>query len=249
LQAKVQLAGAMARRVRAEGAFEIAKNAYRSIFQKEVTSVDTMAAPLALTERSPPSVVEAIDQAMKNNPLLASSNLDALIAQEAVKQTFSSSYRPTIDGIIDYKLKEDVSATQGRQDELFTKIQINMPFNLGLTASNTLKATEFAQDAATYRYADAKTQIEERTRNAWQQLKTAKNNSVLLSNQANIAAEFLELARKERQLGRRSLLDVLSGEVALINAQSDALSAQIDVSVAIASLLDAMGDLSDTDLQ
>ena len=40
-----------------------------------------------------------------------------------------------------------------------------------------------------------------------------------------IAAEFLELARKERQLGNRTLLDVLTGEAALINANSAAASA------------------------
>ncbi len=65
----------------------------------------------------------------------------------------------------------------------------------------------------------------------------------MLHNQANIAGEFLELARKERTLGRRSLLDVLSGETALINANSDAASADIDVSIAVFTLLDAMAEL------
>lgn len=41
-----------------------------------------------------------------------------------------------------------------------------------------------------------------------------------LSNQVSMAANFLELARKERELGRRSLLDILNGEIGLINAQA-----------------------------
>ena len=36
-----------------------------------------------------------------------------------------------------------------------------------------------------------------------------------LRNQANIAAEFLEVARKERKGGDRTLLEVLAGETAL----------------------------------
>ena len=81
-------------------------------------------------------------------------------------------------------------------------------------------------------------------RNAWDGLMTAKDNAQFLGNQADIAAEFLELARKERQLGNRSLLDVLTGETALINANSDAVSAQTDVALGTYTLLSAMGRLT-----
>lgn len=249
IQAKVQLAGAMARRVRAEGALEVAKNAYRGIFLKEVGSVDEMTAPPLPLDKLPATQEDAVMRSLENSPVLAASNLDTLIAGEAIKQTFASSYRPTVDGIVEYKLKEDVGATPGRQYELFGKVEVNFPFNLGMTATNTLKASKLAENSAAYRYADSKTQIEERTRNAWQELKTARLNAELLNNQANIAAEFLELARKERQLGNRSLLDVLSGEVALINANSDAVSAETDIAIAVVSLLDAMGDLTEDDLR
>ena len=80
-------------------------------------------------------------------------------------------------------------------------------------------------------------------RNAWQQLITAKANAEFLNNQANIAGEFLELARKERQVGRRELIDVLAGETALINASSDAAQAEAAVITAAYSLLNAMGRL------
>ena len=87
-------------------------------------------------------------------------------------------------------------------------------------------------------------QIEEQARNAWSNLITAGQNAALLQNQANIAAEFLDLARKERQLGKRTLIDVLAGETNLINAQSDAISAQSDVIIAGLTLLSVMGQLS-----
>ena len=90
---------------------------------------------------------------------------------------------------------------------------------------------------------DARRQVEEQARNAWQALLTAQANADHLSNQANIAAEFLELARKERKLGQRSLIDVLSGETALIGAQAEADRAQASVSIAGYQLLAAMGRL------
>ncbi|MDP6927867.1 MAG: outer membrane efflux protein, partial [Rhodospirillales bacterium] len=57
-------------------------------------------------------------------------------------------------------------------------------------------------------------------------------------------SEFLALARKERQLGNRSLIDVLSGETAFINATSDATSAETDVAIAVFTLLNNMGRLN-----
>ena len=245
LQAKVQLAGAQARKVRAAGALEVAKNAYRGVFSKIPGSMDSLTKPILPVDLLPADVDDAVKRAMSTNAFLVANNLTSQIAMEAVNSTRASSYSPTIDGILDLKYKKDVSATAGSQQETFAKVQLSFPFNLGFTATNTLKATEGAYSASNYRYADAKTAIEEATRNAWEQLKTAKNNAELLGNQANIAAEFLEFARKERTLGRRSLLDVLSGETALINSSSDAASAEIDVAIAIFTLLDAMGELDE----
>jgi adhesin transport system outer membrane protein len=245
LQAKVQLAGAQARRVRAEGGLSIAKNAFRGVFTKEVGHVDDMIKPVLPVDLIPTDVEEAVIQALTNNAFLASSNLTSQIAMEAVNATRASSYSPTVDGVLDWKHKKDVSATAGYQQEIFAKVEVNFPFNLGFTAVNTLKATENNYSAANYRYADARTAIEEATRNAWEELKTAKGNAELLGNQANIAAEFLEFARQERNLGRRSLLDVLSGETALINSSSDAASAEIDIAIAVFTLLDAMGELNE----
>lgn len=245
LQAKVQLAGAQARRVRAEGGLAVAMNAYRGVFSKESGPVDSMLKPVLPVDLIPGDVEEAVRQALTNNTFLVANNLTSRIAMEAINATRASSYSPSIDGIVDWKHKKDVSATAGYQQELFAKVQVSFPFNLGFTAINTLKATEDAHSSANYRYADARTAIEEATRNAWEQLKTAKSNAELLGNQANIAAEFLEFARKERTLGRRSLLDVLNGETALINSSSDAASAEIDIAIAVFTLLDAMGELDE----
>ncbi len=249
LQAKVQLAGAMARRVQANGDLEIAKNTYRGIFLKEVGDISDMITPRLPLNKIPLTQSKAVEVALKDSPLLKSSNFDTLISKETIQQTLASSFGPTIDGVVDYKVKRDVGSTAGTQTEKFAKIQVKLPFNLGMTAINTLKSAELANSASNYRYADAKNQLEVRIRNAWQQLHTTKENAKLLKNQAKIAAAFLELAREERKLDRRSLLDVLSGEVALINAKSDAVSAETDIAISIVTLLDAMGVLTVDDLR
>ena len=85
--------------------------------------------------------------------------------------------------------------------------------------------------------------IKQMLRTTWDGLKTAQQNAQFLTNQARISGEFLELARQERQAGNRTLLDVLGGETALINAQADAIAAKIEVLINSYTLLSLMGGL------
>lgn len=65
----------------------------------------------------------------------------------------------------------------------------------------------------------------------------------MLRDQAVILEEFLELAKRERLLGTRSLLDVLNGEVGHLNALSEAVSAETDRAISLYNLFYAMGRL------
>ena len=86
--------------------------------------------------------------------------------------------------------------------------------------------------------------IKQILKSTWDGLDTAKKNAQFLSNQAKISQEFLELARKEREAGNRTLLDVLGGETALINSQADAIAAKIEVLINSFTLLSLMGELT-----
>ena len=54
----------------------------------------------------------------------------------------------------------------------------------------------------------------------------------------------LELARRERQAGTRTLNDILRAETDLINANSDAASAEADFIIAAFTVLNSMGRLT-----
>jgi adhesin transport system outer membrane protein len=53
----------------------------------------------------------------------------------------------------------------------------------------------------------------------------------------------LLLAKKERKMGTRSLLDVLNGEVNFINASAAAIAANQDTKIAAFNLFFAMGNI------
>lgn len=243
LQAKVTLAGAEARRVQSEGALEVALNSYKTLFYEfpqSATALEVIALPEFLL---PESVDEAVQLAFEGNPNLRASMIGARIAAETIQTTRATEFYPTFEFVGEMKFKKEVGGTVGFEREALGKVQFTYPFNLGFTAVNSLRAAEADSTAASRRVSDLQDQIEEQARNAWSNLRTARENAALLRNQANISAEFLELARKERQLGKRSLIDVLAGETNLINSQSDAASAESDVIIANITLLSVMGQL------
>ena len=243
LQAKTQLAGAEARVIQARGSLKTALNRYKAVFGYLPSSISDLREPRLPLTLLPISIADAINQVLKNNPDLISSRIGTEIAQEAVRKTKADEFMPTFEASAANNYREDTGGSFGSSSEQILKLEGTFSLNLGMTAVNTLKASKLNQLANSNRYRDLKDQTEEKTRNAWDNLQTARDNAEQLHNQANIAAEFLELARRERKLGNRSLIDVLGGETALINASSDATSADTNLAIAIYTLLSIMGEI------
>ena len=243
LQAKVTLAGAEARRVQSEGALEVARNTYKTLFSEFPTSPEQLEIVSVPEFLFPETVNEAVQLSIEGNPNLRASMIGSKVAEEAINNTRATEFYPTFEFIGEAKYKKDAAGTAGFERDAIGRVQFTYPFNLGFTAVNSLRAAESDSSAASQRAGDLRDQIEEQARNARSNLMTARKNAALLRNQANISAEFLDLARKERQLGKRSLIDVLAGETNLINAQSDAASAESDVIIASLTLLSVMGQL------
>lgn len=244
LQAKSQLAGAQARRVQAEGALAVARNAYLAVFKREVGEVLVLKKPVLPLDQIPTNIGDAIDTALRENPKLKTADAGAAVVKATINSTRATSFFPKFDFIAETKFKEDVGGTAGHQQELLGKFQLSFPFNLGFTAINTLKAAKSDSVAATQRVSESRTLVEQQVRDAWTNMNTANNTLKFLTNQSSIAAEFLELARKEQKLGNRTLLDVLAGETTLFNSNSDASSAETDVAISVYTLLNAMGRLT-----
>ncbi|MGE5506391.1 MAG: TolC family outer membrane protein [Actinomycetota bacterium] len=245
LQAKTQLAGAEATRVAAEGALENARNRFRAIFGRDPDNVTTLALPAVPADRIPATLGDAIATARTGNIQLKVASLIVDIARKNADATQASQLFPRIDLVGEARNKQNYAGTAGNQTETLGKVELTYPLNLGFTAINSLRAAESGITAADARLADTRDQVEERVRNAWKNLETQRSRAEYLKNQSNIANEFLELARKERRLGTRSLIDVLAGETALINANSAAASAEADVDIAAFTLLSEMGQLDE----
>ena len=249
LQAKSQLAGAQARRVAAEEAMQNALNRFQAYFGHVPFRLDgsqTLAPPRAAL---PPTLDAAVNEARRHNPRLQELALNTAAAQESVTAVRGRTLYPRIEGFVERNHKRDAAGQPGTQNELLFKLQVTFSLNTGLTAINSIRLAEADLRAADATWADQERTVLETVRNSWSRLESARAQVALLNDQASLAAGFLDVARSERELGTRSLIDILTGETTLINARSDAAAAETELVLAGYRLLAAMGRLNSAEVQ
>ncbi len=244
-QSRSTLAGASARRARAQQTVQQAGNRFQNVFGRFPTSIAGMRKPALPGTLLPANMEDAIKVAMDSSTTLSNARKDLNVEREAVREERANSFLPKLELLHDYKHKDDVAGTAGLKVENLTKIQLTWDVDLGFSGRHKVAAAEFGVAKASADLTDSERNVTEQVRNAWQTLEMTKRTKGYLDQQVDAAEKFLELARKEQQAGKRSLLDVLTGETAYMNALSDAASADSDILLSAYGLLQSMGVLSE----
>ncbi|MGB0672068.1 MAG: TolC family protein, partial [Rhodospirillales bacterium] len=142
LQAKRDLAGATARRVSAEGELEEARNGFLRYFSTLPDSVDDLQPLAEPIRRMPADLGEALETAQAKNARIRVAAIDEARARQDLRETRSSEFFPTIEAVMERNFKENDAGTAGRKQETEIRVEISLPFNLGMTAINTLRADQ-----------------------------------------------------------------------------------------------------------
>ncbi len=243
LQAKTELAEAQSRRVVAEGTLRNALSRYHALYRDMPKGINEFKLPPVPEVLMPRTLEDAIEIGLKENFQLRNARLASDIAKDSVTRTRQDLFFPELNAVVETSHERNLDGTIGQRNAQAAKVELNFPFNLGFTALDSVSASSSDYKASIDRAADTQRTIEENIRLAWADLETARQNHDVRTAQVEIAAKFLELAREEREAGRRSLLDVLSGETRLINAQSDSVLTEVSIVQATFRLLNAMGRL------
>jgi len=243
LQAKTELAEAQSRRVVAEGTLRNALSRYHALYRDMPKGINEFKLPPVPEVLMPRTLEEAIEIGLKENFQLRNARLASDIAKDSVTRTRQDLFFPELNAVVETSHERNLDGTIGQRNAQAAKVELNFPFNLGFTALDSVSASSSDYKASIDRAADTQRTTEETIRLAWADLETARQNHEVRTAQVEIAAKFLELAREEREAGRRSLLDVLSGETRLINAQSDSVLTEVSIVQATFRLLNAMGRL------
>ena len=175
----------------------------------------------------------ALDETVhQNNPDTLAAQARQRVASAERDAQIKRELMPRIDILLSHSNAHEIDGELGKKDDARAMVRMNWNFDLGLRAVYLSEATQAAVASATAKTDYVRVQATEEARSAWANWQMSKQRASFLDNQVQISDSFLNLARRERELGRRSLLDILSAETALINGRSDALEAHVEKIIA-----------------
>ncbi|MBF0445552.1 MAG: TolC family protein, partial [Magnetococcales bacterium] len=192
----------------------------------------------------PKSIYDVINRVENNNQDLKLAGVDIADAKEDSIALKSRSFYPTIDATFEQKWKHNVGGTVGDKTEMLGKLELYLPISLGFTEAKEYSASVKDKDSLVITMEALKEDMVEEARNGWHKLIASTMVWRSIKQQADLAAESLEIAYSENALGIGSKIKVLTSETSLLTAQSDANSARIDILLDALSLLNLMGDIS-----
>lgn len=236
-----------------------ATNNYRDSIAKFVKLVNQqpneLIVPVPDADLIPTTQADGLSNALKNHPVIRSSENDIKAARYA-KETFNSSYYPTVSFEIDATANNNLSGEEGIDrfnndiggHNNSTSAMIRMKYNIyagGRNASQTRSAA--------YQISEAVELNRKVHRDITEGYNLAWNAFELLTMQLQFIQQHVDSSKQtqsayEQQfgLGQRSLLDLLDTENELFEARKDYLEANYQNIDAKYRLLNATGQLLDS---
>jgi len=237
-QSEADLAGAQAQ-------LSVSRATYAAVVGQAPTSLEE---PPALPG-VPTDFDAALDVGLAENPSLQAAEFDLRVAEARHAQA-RSAYLPSVglSGSYGSSTALDGFELSNRTDTFQAGVSLSVPlFTGGLNSSRVAQALEQANVA--------KIEIDRQKRSVLQGVSSAfaqviSTRSQLEAGVAGVSAARVaaEGVRQEQQVGLRTTLDVLNGELELRNAEINLAVAKRNLYVAQTSLLTSMGRLSGEDL-
>jgi adhesin transport system outer membrane protein len=246
LQAKVQLTSAESRRLRAEGALDIANARVKAIFGAAIAKVDYKNLAVIKAEVVPKSLEAAKALAIQNNQQIQVGMHRSQAISERISATRAKEFLPRFNLVAEKNTRHNTDGMSNERtfgdDKFYLQFLYN--FNAGGAGLSAVESVTRDHAASVARELETRQLVEEQVSIAWRNVQVAGDNRQTLANLVRISAKFYEMAVAEREMGRRSLLEVLSAELSLINSLGDLMSTEADAAIAALTLAQAMGGLT-----
>lgn len=190
----------------------------------------------------PESIERAAMYSIKHNPSLLVSKYNIQGSQALWKQR-KKDYYPRIDLELSqtYNDVEDRNLFDAPDDRFRARILLSYNFFSGgaHTANVQKHVSKINQEIAKKR--DLKRQVIEGLNLSWSAYKMIDEQLIYLQEYSTFSEETLELYKEEYDLGKRTLLDLLTAQNDVINSRSQIITAQYELLFSKYRILDAMG--------
>jgi len=193
--------------------------------------------------KMPSSIQRASLYAIEHNPSLIISNYNVKGAQSLWKQR-KKDYYPKIDFVLDQTYNHADPTNNGfdQPDDRFSA-KIVLTYNLyrgGADKANIQKHVSMINQEVDIQR-DLKRQVVEGLELSWNAYKMVNAQLIDLKDYSSFSEATLALYKDEYELGRRTLLDLLTAQNDAINSRSQVIEAEHESLLAKYRILDAMG--------
>ena len=195
----------------------------------------------------PLTLDEAIDVALRNNPLIANSSRLIDLAR-SIQRSAASAYYPRLDVVGSANWVNNAAATVGQSRDWSVIARSTWDLFTGFATRSSTTQAAFGYSSSLTNHLFVSRKVAEEVQLAWQGVLTACERRVLLRNAVNIAAEVWEARKKLREAGRETVLNVLDAETEVFNSQINLTAASYDETLSVYRLLLVLGRLTGNNL-
>ena len=193
----------------------------------------------------PASIEDAAEYAMKNNPSLLVSKYNIELAQ-ATYQEKKSPFYPSVDLELTQQKNKNLSGVEGKYENLRAMAYLRYNFFNGFADSAALQKSVSSIHREVQTKNKLRREVIEGLNLSWAANEKLKDQLVHLKKYKDFSLKTLTLYAKEYDLGRRSLLDLLSAQNDFIGAKAQIINTEYSMLFAKYRILDAMGTLVTT---
>ncbi len=210
----------------------------------DVQSMIKPASDIAL----PAMLEEATDMALKNNPSLLVSKYNIELARATYEEKKSPFY-PSVDLELSQSYNKNLSGVEGKYENLraMAYLRYNL-FNGFADSAGMQKSVSTIHQEMEIRNR-LQREVIERINLSWTSHEKLGEQLKYLNEHKKFSLQTLTLYSKEYDLGRRSLLDLLSAQNDFIGAKTQIIVSEHNLLLAKYRILDAMGTLVTTAIQ
>ncbi|MBU1657466.1 TolC family outer membrane protein [bacterium] len=193
----------------------------------------------------PETIEEAAQFAMHNNPSLLVSKYSIKLAQATYKEKKSPFY-PHLDIEVSQSMNKNLSAVEGEDSRFRAMAFLKYNFFNGFADSATLQKSISRIHQEVYSKNSLRRDVIEGLHLSWTANEKLGEQLEHLKAYKDFSLKTLTLYSKEYDLGRRSLLDLLSAQNDFIGSKTQIINTEYSMLYAKYRILDAMGTLVST---
>lgn len=212
----------------------------QKVLGKEL-SAEKLVKPV-LSYKFPKTKQEAIDFALKNNPSILVSEFNVKQAK-ASKHSLRSAFYPNLDVEVSQNMNKNLSAVEGTDDRFRAMAYLKYNLFNGFSDQAALVKAEKQISQELNKQEGLKREVLRNLNLSWTSKEKLEEQLKHLYDYKDASAKTLKLYAKEYDLGRRSLLDLLSAQNDYIGSQSQIITTEYNILLAKYRILNAMGIL------